>query len=104
MKKNGLVWLSAVAIMGGGGSLHAGQELAQKNNCMVCHQVEVKSVGPSYKEVAAKYRAVDGAGQLLQQRVRAGGSGNWGAIPMPPNTAIGDSDLQAIIQWILAQQ
>jgi cytochrome c len=75
--------------------------LAAKYNCTACHAADKKLVGPSYKEVAAKYAGDAGAAAKLQQKVKNGGSGVWGAIPMPPNN-VPDADLKALVDWILA--
>ena len=75
--------------------------LAAKYNCQACHTVDKKLVGPSYKEVAAKYAGDAGAAAKLEQKVKNGGSGAWGAIPMPPNN-VPDADLKALVAWILA--
>jgi len=75
--------------------------LAAKYNCTACHTADKKLVGPSYKEVAAKYAGDAGAAAKLQQKVKNGGSGVWGAIPMPPNN-VPDADLKALVDWILA--
>jgi cytochrome c len=76
-------------------------ELATKNNCMTCHQVEKKVVGPSFAEVAKKYKDDPAAEARLIEKVRRGGSGAWGSIPMPPN-AVKDEDLKALVKWVLA--
>ena len=75
--------------------------LAAKYNCTACHSAEKKIVGPPYKEVAAKYAGDSGALAKLQQKVKNGGSGVWGAIPMPPNN-VPDADLKTLVDWILA--
>ena len=75
--------------------------LATKYNCQACHAVDKKIVGPAYKEVAAKYAGDSGAPAKLLQKVKAGGSGVWGAIPMPPNN-VPDADLKTLVEWILA--
>ena len=75
--------------------------LAAKYNCTACHAVDKKIVGPSYKEIAAKYAGDSGAAAKLAQKVKNGGSGVWGAIPMPPNN-VPDADLKALVEWILA--
>jgi cytochrome c len=75
-------------------------QLATKYNCTACHAVDKKVVGPSYKEVAAKYAGDSGAQAKLEQKVKNGGSGVWGAIPMPPNN-VPDADLKTLVQWIL---
>ena len=75
--------------------------LAAKYNCQACHALDKKVVGPSYKEVAAKYAGDSGALAKLEKKVKSGGSGVWGAIPMPPNN-VPDDDLKALVEWILA--
>ena len=75
--------------------------LAAKYNCLACHAADKKLVGPSYKEIAAKYAGDSGAPAKLEQKVKNGGSGVWGAIPMPPNN-VPDADLKALVEWILA--
>ena len=79
----------------------AATQLATKYNCQACHTVDKKLVGPSYKEVAAKYAGDKAALAKLEQKVKQGGSGVWGAIPMPPN-AVPDTDLKTLVEWILA--
>ncbi|MEZ5585581.1 MAG: c-type cytochrome [Sedimenticolaceae bacterium] len=83
-------------------SVTADQALAQANGCMACHQVETKLVGPSYKDVAAKYRGGADAKATLIGKVRSGGAGIWGEVPMPPNLAISDADLDAVMVWVLS--
>jgi cytochrome c len=80
----------------------ADEALAQKNGCLACHSVDKKIVGPSYKEVAAKYRNDKDAQARLEKKVKAGGQGVWGAIPMPPNGAASDADIKALVKWILS--
>jgi cytochrome c len=80
----------------------ADEALALASGCTACHQLETRLVGPSYKEVAARYKADPGAGQMLEAKVRAGGVGAWGQIPMPANAVVSDADLAAVIDWILA--
>lgn len=81
----------------------ADQALAQANGCMACHQAEAKLVGPAYKDVAAKYKGDAGAKAMLISKVRSGGVGTWGQIPMPPNAVISDADLDAVMTWVLAR-
>ncbi|TCO83786.1 cytochrome c [Plasticicumulans lactativorans] len=78
-----------------------GLALAQKNNCMACHQVETKVVGPAYKDVAAKYKGDATAADKLAAKVKAGGAGVWGQIPMPPNATVPDAEIKEIVAWIL---
>jgi cytochrome c len=75
--------------------------LAAKYNCTACHAADKKIVGPSYKEVAAKYAGDSGAAAKLEQKVKNGGSGVWGPIPMPPNN-VPDADLKTLVEWVLA--
>jgi len=76
--------------------------LAKKSNCMSCHTVDKKLVGPSYKDVAAKYAGKADAPKMLAEKVKKGGKGNWGEIPMPPNAAVKDADIDTLVKWILA--
>ena len=79
----------------------ASEELAKKYNCLACHQVDKKVIGPSYQEVAAKYKGQADAPAKLAQKVKNGGTGVWGQIPMPPNLTVPDADLNALVAWIL---
>jgi cytochrome c len=76
--------------------------LLKKYACISCHSVDAKVVGPSYKDVAKKYRKNKDAKQTLVGKVKNGGVGVWGQVPMPPNPAVPDADLQAMIKWVLA--
>ncbi|MGA7180161.1 MAG: c-type cytochrome [Thiobacillaceae bacterium] len=82
----------------------ANQELAQKNGCLACHAVDKKIVGPAYKDVAKKYAHDKGAAAKLFTKVKKGGSGVWGSVPMPPNPQVKDDDLKKIIAWVLSQK
>lgn len=86
------------------GGAQASQQLHVKNGCVGCHFVDKKLVGPAYKEIAAKYKGRADAVPYLSQRVRKGGPGNWGVIPMAPNDVkkLSDADLKALLIWILA--
>jgi cytochrome c5 len=79
-------------------------ELLQKFGCLACHAADKKVIGPSYKEVAAKYATDKHALDALAKKVKAGGQGVWGQVPMPPNPQVGDADLQAMLKYILAQK
>ncbi|MGN8554507.1 UNVERIFIED_CONTAM: c-type cytochrome [Microbacterium sp. SLM126] len=97
----------AAALLAAAASAHAAvdaakaQAIANKNACMGCHQADKKLVGPSYKEVAAKYKGDKGAAARLSQSIVKGSSGTWGPIPMPPN-AISEADASALAKWVLA--
>ena len=95
----GLAWLGISSAAGAADAT----ALLTKYNCTACHTVDKKLVGPSYKEVAAKYAGDAGAAAKLEQKVKAGGTGVWGQIPMPPNN-VPDADLKTIVEWILAQK
>ena len=82
----------------------ASDELAKKHNCLACHTVDKKTVGPSYKDVSAKYRGDSGAAAKLADKVKKGGQGVWGQIPMPPNPTVPDAEVQALVKWILSQK
>jgi cytochrome c len=86
------------------GTVYANEKLAQASGCMVCHGVDKKIIGPSYKEIAAKYRTDKGAEAALFKKVKAGGKGVWGEIPMPPNPHVKDDDIQTLVKWILTQK
>lgn len=79
-----------------------GAALAQKGGCTACHQVDKKFVGPAFKDVAAKYKG-KGAEAALIKKVKEGGSGAWGAMPMPPNAGkLSDDEFKSVIDWILS--
>jgi cytochrome c len=80
----------------------ANLDLAKKNNCMSCHTVDKKLVGPAYQDVAKKYAGNKDALKMLTAKVKAGGKGVWGEIPMPPNAAVKDADIETLVKWILA--
>jgi cytochrome c len=82
----------------------ASEALAEDNNCLSCHSVDEKRIGPAFKDVAAKYKGQKNAAAMLADKVRKGGSGVWGTVKMPANPKISDKDLKAIIAWVLAQQ
>lgn len=82
----------------------ASEELAKKHNCFACHTVDKKMVGPAYKDVAAKYRGDKDAVKKLTAKVKKGGQGVWGNIPMPPNSAVPDADINALVKWILSRK
>ncbi|MEO8104362.1 MAG: c-type cytochrome [Betaproteobacteria bacterium] len=84
------------------GSAQASEELAKKNNCTACHKIEGKLVGPAYKDVAAKYKGDKKAEAMLIEKVKKGGMGVWGPIPMPPNAAVKDEDIKTLVKWVLS--
>lgn len=81
---------------------NAGASLARASGCTACHGVTEKLVGPAFREVAAKYAGNDGAEPRLVAKVREGGSGAWGSVPMPAQAQLTDANAHALVQWILA--
>jgi cytochrome c len=76
------------------------EALAKKHNCLACHMIDKKSVGPAYKDIAKKYKGQNMAAKL-EQKVKKGGQGVWGPVPMPPNAAVPDKDIKELVEWIL---
>jgi len=82
----------------------ANADLAKAKNCMACHAVANKLVGPAFKDVAAKYAGQKDAEDKLVQKVMKGGSGVWGAIPMPANPQVNEAEARTLVKWVLAQK
>ena len=101
MKKLALATIVAAAVTP---AAFANPALAEKKNCLACHSVDKKVVGPSYKEVAAKYASDNDAVQKLTQKVVKGGVGVWGQIPMPANPQVSEAEAKQLVQWILTQK
>jgi len=80
----------------------ANEELAKKNACTACHAIDKKLVGPAYKEVAKKYKGDAKAEAMLVEKVKKGGTGVWGQVPMPPNASVKDEDIKTLVKWILS--
>jgi cytochrome c len=82
----------------------ANADLAKAKNCLACHAVDKKIVGPAYKDVAAKYANDKGAVDRLAKKVREGGVGVWGAVPMPANPQVNEAEARTLVQWVLTQK
>ena len=80
----------------------ASEELAKKYMCLTCHAIDKKLVGPSYKDIAAKYASDKTAEAKLTDKVKKGGTGVWGQIPMPPNDKVPDADVKTLVKWVLS--
>jgi cytochrome c len=93
--------VAVIAAAGAVAPALADQALAQKKNCMACHAVDKKVLGPAYKDVAAKYAGQKDAVDKLASKVLKGGSGTWGNIPMPANPQVTDAEAKQLVQWIL---
>jgi cytochrome c len=92
----------SLMIAGQAGAADGAQALAQKSGCLACHSVDKKILGPAYKDVAAKYKGQDVEAKLVE-KVKKGGSGVWGPIPMPANSPqVKDEDIKTIVHWVLS--
>ena len=80
----------------------ANEALAKSSNCLACHSVDNKIIGPAFKDIAAKYKGDDGAVAALTSKVKSGSAGVWGDMPMPPNAAVSDADIETLVNWILS--
>ena len=97
-----------VAVMAAAGIVMAGQAqadeaLAKSKNCMACHAIDKKLVGPAYKDVAAKYKGDAKAPAMLAEKIKAGGKGVWGEVPMPPNN-VTPEEATKLATWVMAQK
>jgi cytochrome c len=97
MKKLTAITLLALASAGA----WANADLAKKNNCLACHAVDKKLVGPAYQDVAKKYAGQADAEATVAKNIKAGGSGKWGPIPMPPQAQLSDADAKTLAAWVL---
>lgn len=79
----------------------AAEAMMKKDGCVACHAIDKKVVGPAYQDVAAKYKGDKDALTKLTDKVKKGGSGAWGQIPMPPNAQVSDADIKDLVSWIL---
>jgi cytochrome c len=82
----------------------ADQALATAKNCMACHAVDKKLVGPAYKDVAAKYSGQKDAVDRLAAKILKGGSGVWGPVPMPANAQVNEAEAKKLAAWVLSQK
>ena len=95
--------LAGSMLVAGQANADDAKALAQKSGCLACHSVEAKVLGPAYKDVAAKYKGDKGAEARLVAKVKAGGSGVWGPMPMPANSPqVKDEDIKTIVHWVLS--
>ena len=104
MKRIAFLIAGAIVAVAGNANAADPAELAKKYACLACHAVDKKLVGPSYKDVAAKYKGDKTAEAKLIDKVKKGGTGTWGQVPMPPNPTVKDEDLKALVQWVLSQK
>jgi cytochrome c len=102
MMKRALFVLAAAAALSG--PALADQALATAKNCMACHAVDKKLVGPAYKDVAAKYAGQKDAVDKLAAKIMKGGSGVWGPVPMPANTQVNEAEAKKLAAWVLTHK
>jgi cytochrome c len=104
----GLLSVSAALVLAGlaataqADEVPRGLDIARSNACMGCHAVDRKLVGPSFQQIAGKYKGDAQAPVKLALKVKNGGSGVWGAIPMPAHPAMSDADIRTVVDWVLA--
>ncbi|MDO8459018.1 MAG: c-type cytochrome [Burkholderiaceae bacterium] len=104
MKRLLLATLTIASIFAVATPAMADLALATSKNCMACHAVDKKLVGPSYKDVATKYAGQKDAADKLAAKIMKGGSGVWGAIPMPANAQVNAAEAKTLATWVLAQK
>ena len=103
MSTYSLAILAVGLVVAGNALAEDGEALAKKYNCMMCHAITSKSAGPAFKDIAEKYRTVKDAQTRLEIKVRNGGSGVWGKMPMPATSkSASDEEIRAIVQWTLS--
>lgn len=98
-----LILSAAAVVLAAALPAQASEDLAKKHLCSTCHAVKgAKTIGPTYVEVAKKYAGQKDAAAKLQDKVKKGGTGVWGQVPMPPNAAVPDADIKTLVTWILS--
>ena len=102
--KRVLLTFAALAAVTVAAPAMADEAMAKAKNCMACHATDKKVVGPSYKDVAAKYGKEAGAVDKLAAKIQKGGSGVWGAVPMPPNANVNADEAKKLATWVLTQK
>ncbi|MGZ8274604.1 MAG: c-type cytochrome [Burkholderiaceae bacterium] len=95
--------VAALGLLVVGGPAFASADLAKQKNCLACHATDKKLVGPSYKDVSAKYKNDKNAPATLAKKIREGGVGNWGQVPMPANPQVSEQEAATLSKWVLAQ-
>jgi cytochrome c len=82
----------------------ASPELARSKNCVACHHLERKMIGPAYKAIAERYAKDESAEKALSEKVIKGGAGSWGQTPMPPQPSVSPAEAETLVKWILSNQ
>jgi cytochrome c len=104
MKRALLIMAAMATLSAATAPAFADEALAKSKNCMACHAADKKLVGPSYKDVAKKYAGDAKAVDMLATKIIKGGSGVWGAIPMPANPQVSEADAKKLAAWVLSQK
>lgn len=99
MKK--ALFVAALGLTFASGTAFANAELAKAKNCLACHATDKKLVGPSYKDIAAKYAKDKDATAKLAKKIREGGVGVWGQVPMPANPQVSEAEAQTLAKWVM---
>jgi len=102
MHRSVLLMMAAAGVLAAPAA-QADEALLKKHNCVACHQMDKKVVGPAYKDVAKKYKGQKDIVAKLAEKVKKGGQGAWGPVPMPPNPAVPDADIKKMVDFILAR-
>lgn len=104
MKRQGMLLAAGMVVAGSAQAAldnKAAEAMMNKNGCVACHAIDKKVVGPAFQDVAAKYSGDKDAVAKLSEKVKKGGSGVWGDVPMPPNSFVKDDDIKELVTWIL---
>lgn len=104
MKRSLMLCVALSALASSGAFAQDAAALAKSKNCLACHAVSSKLVGPAYKDVAAKYAGQKGAEDKLVAKVMKGGSGVWGPVPMPANPQVSEAEAHTLVKWVLSQK
>ena len=102
MHKEVMFMLAAAAVVAAP-LAQADEALLKKHNCVACHTIDKKLVGPAYQDVAKKYKGQKDAAAKLAEKVKKGGQGVWGPVAMPPNPQVPDADIRKLVQFILSR-
>lgn len=96
--------IASLVLVGSANIAFASEELAKSKNCLACHAVDKKLVGPAYNEVKAKYAKDEKAVAMLTEKIMKGGKGNWGQIPMPANPQVSKEEAEKLAKWVLGKK
>ncbi|MBS0500743.1 MAG: c-type cytochrome [Burkholderiaceae bacterium] len=99
--KRVLLTLAALTAVAAATPAMADEAMAKAKNCMACHAIDKKVVGPAYKDVAKKFGGQAGAADMLADKIMKGSTGTWGPVPMPPNTNVNAAEAKSLATWIL---